>query len=134
MRSKKFVLFVLFGITFALGAATNQQVQQWSNERTRVRAEQFRALKIACEDDRASFDEIYANLTNSPDWTDNRTDGPPKLLAPSDLLAMNTLQASFLAWMDPNTDWEDPGTLSLLQSGGQQWATVVDACVRPVNP
>ena len=71
--------------------ATNQQIQQWANERTRVRAEQIRALLLAMEDDRAAFDDVYAGLTQQgADWTDQRTDGPPNLLTRNDMLGMNS--------------------------------------------
>lgn len=72
-------------------AATNAQVQQFVNERIRPRMEQMRALKIALDDDIAAIGDVYANLTNSPDWTDGRTDAPPHLLTPNDILAINSL-------------------------------------------
>lgn len=71
--------------------ATNQQVQQYVNERLRPRAEQLRALIAAMQDDKALIDDVYAACAaQSPTWTDNRTDGPPHLLAPADVLAYNS--------------------------------------------
>ena len=75
-----------------MAAASDNAVQNWADTRTRVRAEQIRALRIACEDDRAAFDSIYEALTQqNPTWTDNRTDGPPNILTKDDLLAMNAV-------------------------------------------
>lgn len=70
--------------------ATNAQVQQFANERVRVRSEQIRALLLSMEDDITAIDDVYANLTSTPDWTDQRQDAPPHLLTPSDVLAWNT--------------------------------------------
>lgn len=97
--------------------ATNQQVQQYVNERVRPRAEQIRALLLAMEDDRAAFDDIYAALTGDPvTWTDDRPDGPPHLLGGSDVLAWNTLLYD---------------TITSLR-GNAQLPVVLKACVRPL--
>jgi hypothetical protein len=73
-------------------AATDEQVQNWSDQRTRVRAEQIRALFIAITADIAQIADVYTACTQqSPTWEDARVDGPPHLLSPSDLLAINTL-------------------------------------------
>lgn len=87
-------------------AATNQQVQQYVNERVRVRAEQLRSIYLAMVDDKAAIDEVYANLTKaSPDWKDNRTDGPPKLLVPNDVLAYNSFITALIAAFESNANW-----------------------------
>jgi hypothetical protein len=99
-------------------AATNQQIQQWANERTRVRAEQIRALLLAMEDDRAAFDGIYAALVDPAcDWTDVRTDGPPNLLAKNDLLGIN-------AFID---------AMKTAMRAHDQLPVVLKACVRSVR-
>lgn len=110
-------------------AATNQQVQQWSNERTRVRCEQLRALKESLEDDNASIGEVFANLVDSPDWTDQRTDGPPSLLGPNDLLAINTLSVNLANILIDNfaNDAERAAAVSAVAA---QWPIVSKACVR----
>ncbi len=98
-------------------AATDQQVQQYVNERIRVRAEQCRALLNAMLDDKAAIDDVYAACAaQSPTWTDSRTDGPPHLLGPNDVLAYN----SFITALIPNI--RDAG----------DYASVARACVRPV--
>jgi hypothetical protein len=98
-------------------AATNQQVQQYVNERVRVRAEQIRSLVLAMEDDKAAIDDVYANLTDSPDWTDERTDGPPYLLTPSDVLAFNAFITDSIAALKNHASY----------------AVVMQGCVRPVQ-
>lgn len=98
--------------------ANDQQVQQYVNERVRVRAEQIRALLLAMEDDRAAIDDVYSSLTQqSPTWTDNRTDGPPHLLTPSDVLAWNTFLYDTITAM----------------RGNAQLPVVLKACVQPVR-
>ncbi len=72
-------------------AATDTQVQTYVNSRVRPHAELARQLALAFDDDLAVIDDVYANLTaGSPTWVDNRTDGPPHLLTPSDVLAFNS--------------------------------------------
>lgn len=73
-------------------AADDVQVQVNVDQRMRPRCEQIRALLINMQDDIAIFDDIYAALTQqNPTWVDNRTDGVPHLLTPSDVLAINTI-------------------------------------------
>lgn len=107
-------------------AATNAQVQAFVDSRVRPRCEQIRALINSINDDRAAFDDVYANLTNNPDWTDSRNDGPPHLLTPSDVLAYNTFLAAFQAFVDPNGDANTMG------QGGDQTAIILKGCVRAV--
>ena len=99
-------------------AATNLQIQKWSDERTRVRAEQIRALLLAMEDDRAVFDDVYAGLTApGADWEDDREDGPPNLLTRNDLLGIN-------AFID---------SIKTAMRAHDQLPVVLQACVRPVR-
>jgi Arc/MetJ-type ribon-helix-helix transcriptional regulator len=98
-------------------AATDQQVQQFVNERFRPRAEQIRALLLAMQDDKAVIDDIYEALNQqNPTWTDNRNDGPPHLLSASDVLAYN----SYITALIPHI--KDAADYSIIQK----------ACVRPV--
>lgn len=79
--------------------ATNNEVQLWSDQRDRVRAEQIRALVISLQGDTGSaFESVFLNLTNSPDWTDNRNDVPNNL-TPDNLLAINAFNADVLAFI-----------------------------------
>lgn len=95
--------------------ATDLQVQQYVNERVRTSAEQLRALYYALKDHKAVLDDVYAALTQeAPTWSDDRPDGPPHLLAPSDVLAWNTFVSNLLAAIE----------------GDAQWPVVLKACVR----
>lgn len=71
-------------------AASNEQVQSFVNERVRPLCEKTRTLIALLDDYVATVDDVYANLTDSPDWSDNRPDNPPTLLTPNDVLAINT--------------------------------------------
>lgn len=96
-------------------AATDTQVQHFVDERIRPHCELARQLKILFDDDRASIEDVYNALNvGSPTWSDNRTDGPPHLLTPADVLAVN----SFL---------EDVRTYIAAHG---QYPIVLKACVR----
>lgn len=101
-----------------MAAATNTQVQRWSDERTRVRAEQARTLVHALEGDTGDvFESVFLNLNGSPDWEDDRTDGPPNLMTPGDLLAVNSFCADVLAYIKAHGSYPN----------------ILKACVRPVG-
>lgn len=98
--------------------ATNQQVQQYVNERIRVRAEQCRALLNALLDDKSAIDDVYANCNSgSSTWTDTRTDGPPHILAPADVLSYN----AFITALIPNI------------RDAADYPAIVKACVHPTG-
>jgi hypothetical protein len=98
--------------------ATNLQVQQFVDQRIRVRAEQIRALYESMNDDIASIGDVYDALepVESATWSDVRIDGPPFLLTPSDVLGIN----SFLV-----------GIRDAITNHGQ-YPVVLKACVRPI--
>jgi hypothetical protein len=98
-------------------AATNEQVQQFSDQQIRPMAEKLRALKVQMEDLLASIDDVYANLTDNPDWVDGRTDSPPHLLTPSDILGIHAFVSDVRAEM----------------AGHGQLPIVLKACVRPIE-
>jgi hypothetical protein len=98
--------------------ATNQQVQTFSDTIMRPLSEVFRNLLFECQSCSGSIGSVYSALTEeNPTWTDSRTDGPPNLLQPSDLLALNAFFDAFIAWAQG-------------QSG---WTVIMAACVRPVQ-
>ncbi len=101
-----------------MAAATDQQVQQFVNERVRVRSEQIRALVLAMQDDKNSIDDVYsACAQESPTWTDQRSDGPPHLLAASDVIGYN----AFITYAIPNLNT------------AADYPTILKACVRPLE-
>lgn len=82
-----------------MAQATDQQVQQYVNERIRPRAEQCRALLNALLDDKAAIDDVYAATDPATStWIDQRSDGPPHLLAPADVRSYN----AFITALIPN--------------------------------
>lgn len=98
-------------------AASNEQVQAYTDQRVRPRCEQIRALYLACKDDKSAIDDVYANLTDSPDWTDTRTDNPPHLMVPNDVLAWNAFISGFVSFVE----------------GDANYAKVAQGCVRGVG-
>lgn len=98
--------------------ATDQQVQQFVDERIRPRCEQIRALLLAMEDDKAAIDDVYAAVNApSPTWEDERTDGPPHLLTPANVLAVNAFYDQVIEVMRESAEL----------------TAVLSACVRPVG-
>lgn len=97
--------------------ATDQQVQVFVDARIRIRAEQCRALLNALLDDKGAIDDVYVACNESPTWTDDRTDGPPHLLAPSDVLSYNAFITALISNIRDAADYP----------------AVVKACVRPVG-
>ena len=85
--------------------ATDAQVQRYANERVRQRAEQIVRILNAVVDDRGAIDDIYDRLANGAPWSDDRTDGPPKLLSGSDVLAYNTFIANLIAFIQNDPQW-----------------------------
>jgi hypothetical protein len=108
-------------------AANDAQMQQFANERIRVRAEQFRSLVNSFRDDKAAMDEVYARAVSETPWSDNRTDGPPKLLASQDVLVFNAFTSLFLSCVDGTAVTTD------VQSLNANLAVFQSACVRPVG-
>jgi hypothetical protein len=98
-------------------AATDLQVQHYVDERVRPHAEILRTLSLMYDDDIAAIDDVYEALNvGSPTWDDNRTDGPPHLLLPSDILAINSFMHDIRDAIQEHANY----------------AIVLKACVRPV--
>jgi hypothetical protein len=111
-----------------MAAATNEQVQQYADQRFRPRSEQLRQVYLAIKDDQQAFDDIYENLTNDPTWTDQRQDAPPHLLTPDDMLAYNTFMVRYIEFI------EGALTGTTCNEAAGQWPVILSACVRPVEP
>lgn len=98
-------------------SASNAQVQQWSNDKSRPRSEQIRALVISCTLDRATIDDVYNNVNaQSPTWIDVRPDNPAHLLTPADILAINAVTEAI----------KNIANMS-------EYAVVLKACVRSIQ-
>jgi hypothetical protein len=107
--------------------ATDQQMQQYCDQRIRVRAEECRALVNSLRDDKASIDDAYARASGGTAWTDARTDGPPKLLASQDVLTYNAVVTLLLKCVDGTATVQDVADLH------SNWSVFQSACVRPVG-
>lgn len=111
-----------------MAVATDQQVQQYVNERLRVRAEQLRKAVASLRDDKTALDDIYAHVVQqSPTWSDNRTDGPPRLLTPQDVLVYNSVVSLLLKCIDGTATLDDVAALHA------NWPVFMSACVRPLD-
>ncbi|GAA4442988.1 hypothetical protein [Bremerella cremea] len=108
-------------------AATNEQVQQYVDQRVRPACEAIRALFTQSEDNIASIDDIYANLTDAPDWTDGRDDHPPHLATPTDVLAWNAFINGLVKFQ--NGTFAD---VTEANSFAAQLPVILKLCVRPV--
>lgn len=86
-------------------AATNLQVQNFADGRVRPFCEAVRAVYLTAKDAKSAIDDVYENLTKSPTWTDNRTDGPAHLLTPNDVLAYNTFINDLITMIEGNAQW-----------------------------
>lgn len=110
-----------------MAQATDQQMQQFADQRIRVRAEQGRTLIAAMRDDKASLDSVYDRAANGAAWNDARLDGPPKLLGSQDALVYNSIATLLLKCIDGTATSQDITDLSA------NWVVFQSACVRPVS-
>ena len=118
-----------------MAEATDQQMQTFANERVRPRAEQARALFNALRDDKAALTDVYDRADGGAAWNDNRTDGPPKLLASQDMLVYNTIVVQLLNILEGT----ESGTEAQINAQRAayigdlraNWPVFQQACVRP---
>lgn len=98
--------------------ATDVQVQNYVDSRVRPLSEKSRDLLLALKDAKAVIDDIYNTLNvPSPTWTDQRTDGPPHLASPANVLAWNSFITDVIAAIE----------------GHGQYPVVQSLCVRAVG-
>lgn len=109
-------------------AASNAQVQQYVDERVRPRCEEIRALYQRCKDDKATIDDVYANLTSAPTWDDSRDDNPPHFLTPADVLAWNTFINGIISLVEGT--FADVGAAN---APSAQYQKVLQGCVRAIR-
>lgn len=107
--------------------ATNEQVQAFVNERVRPLSELVRKTMIMATDFKDSFGDIKLNVNNpATTWADNRTDGPPFLLTPSDIMECSRFVDDLLTFKDGTF-----ADLTAANRGGLKWPKMLQACVRP---
>lgn len=108
-------------------AATNQQVQVYCDSRIRPRAEQFRALAIACADDKLAIEDVYQNVVDAEStFEDSRTDGPPSLLTRQDVLVYNSIISIYAKIIAGTATAQD------VIDFAANWPVFQAACVRGV--
>jgi hypothetical protein len=83
-----------------MAVANDTQMNNYA-ARMRRRAEQFRQLYLAMKDDKAAIEGgVYERAVNGPAWTEQRNDGPPKILTQQDPLVYNAFISKFIAMFD----------------------------------
>lgn len=107
--------------------ANDTQMQQYCDQRLRVRAEQLRSVVNSLRDDKGAIDDCYARAAGANPWADARTDGPPSLLDQNDLLTFNTVITSLIAVIDGSATTQQVADIA------SNWAAFQAACVRPVE-
>lgn len=86
--------------------ATNQQMQNFCDQRIRPFAEAWELLIAQARSHKAAIDDIYSRAVGTNAWNDGRSDGPPHLMqagnsqSPDDVLAFNSLVTGILALAD----------------------------------
>jgi hypothetical protein len=108
-------------------AATDIQMQSFSDARIRQRAESFRKIVAQCRDDKAAIDDVYDRAANGAAWNDARLDGPPNLLTSQDVLTYNAFITIFLKCIDGTATAQEVADLQA------NWAPFQSACVRAVE-
>lgn len=110
-----------------MAQANDAQMQQYANERIRVRAEQARTFWNALADDQQAIVDIWDRAANGDPWNDSRQDGPPTLLDSNDVLAYNVVSAVLRKCIAGTATAQEIADLAA------NWPTFQAACVRPVE-
>jgi hypothetical protein len=111
-----------------MAEATNEQVQAFADQRIRPRCEQIRNLYLACKDDVSAIGDVYENIAAGSDWTDTRTDNPPHLMTPNDIIGWNQFISGLIQFYEASFP-----DLPAAGVGGAQYPVVLDCCVRGVG-
>lgn len=116
--------------------ATDQQMQQYCDQRIRVRAEQSRSLVNALRDDKLAIEDPYSRAVGTGNWDDNRTDGPPRLLDETAITTYNAIISNLIAVID-GTLVQPGDDLAAVEAKLNQisanWPVFQAACVRPAS-
>lgn len=115
-------------------AATNAQMQAFSDQRVRPMAEKIRNVFALAADHQSVIDDIYARAVSNDRWDDTRLDGTPHLLksgnsaSPDDMLNFNTVLTRLLQFKN--------GTFANVGEANEfaaLWAVLQDSCVQPIG-
>jgi hypothetical protein len=88
-----------------MAEATNEQVQTFVNERVRPSSEVIVKLYHDVVGHLALIGDVYENVSTSSTFVDERTDGPPHLATPNDVLAWNTFMTDLVAYLEADLQW-----------------------------
>lgn len=116
-----------------MAEANDAQMQQYADERIRPFAEMLRDVFVAGADHFAAIGEVFERASGSNRWDDERTDGPPTLLASggnADPDAVENLNLLLVRLEQFRTGtFVNVGEANQFQ---ELWAVLQDACVRGV--
>lgn len=118
-----------------MAEATNQQMQRYSDERVRPFAQLLRAVFAAGADHFAAIGDAFERATSGNRWDDNRTDGPPTLLASGGNADPDSIENFNLLLV--RLEQLRTGTFANVGEANQfaaLWLVLQDACVQPLNP
>lgn len=113
-----------------MARATDEQVQQYSQDHVRPRSEHARNLLRNIDTDLAQIADVYEHVSGAnsipPTWTDTHTSNPPHLGTPNDILAWNTAMTALQKLRD--------GTFASVEEANSmfkdQWPVVQLLCVQ----
>lgn len=105
-------------------AATDTQVQSWSDAFARPWCEHIRNTDISAANNNLQVTDILNNST----WVDTRQDVPAQLVR-TDLAAINTVSVKLDAIIN-GADDTDANLAALVRQLRGQWPIVRKACVR----
>jgi hypothetical protein len=110
-----------------MAKANDQQMQDFVANRFRKRMERLRALIFEFRDDVAAIPDVWQRASEGPAWTEQRSDGPPRIMQNQNVLEYNTFLAMFLKQVDTGLTQAESTTLKDL------FPLVLTACVRAVD-
>ncbi len=117
--------------------ATNQQMQNYCDQRIRPRAEAIRLLLAQLTDDTANIGDEYARAVSNSGWADGRTDGPPHLLqsgngaSPDDVLNYNAFAVALRNLLNGASVANGSSVAADAASVAADWPVLLRATVRP---
>lgn len=113
-------------------AATNQQVQTFSDFRVRPRCATIALLVQQMQNDMANIGDVYANVSGASTWVDGRSDGVPHLATPGDIVNWNGFVTRLLQVITGSIGTDSATALSLVQGIQGQWPIIQELPINPV--
>lgn len=113
-------------------AATNQQVQDFIDSRVRQSCSDILLWILRRQNDAANLDDVYANLSSSPTWTDARTAGVAHSAVPQDFFAWNTFIQGLLKVVVSGQPLDGRTAAETISDIHAQWATIQKLPITPI--